>query len=86
MPPDSMNQKKLRWLIWQQNGMIIRPLKRIKKQITIIQCVSQLSVGDSGVLDGVGRGGVTELSLNRLDTAGVLDEVPSHNVADVMAV
>jgi len=43
-------------------------------------------VGDSGVLDGVGRVGVTELSLNRLDTAGVLDEVPSHGVADVMGV
>jgi len=34
-------------------------------------------VGDPGVLDGIGRIGVTELSLNRHDIAGFLDEMPA---------
>ena len=41
-------------------------------------------VGDPGVLDGIGRVGVAELSLNRRDIAGFLDEVPAHGVAGVM--
>jgi hypothetical protein len=41
-------------------------------------------VGDPGVLDGIGRVGVAELSLNRGDIAGFLDEVPVHGVAGVM--
>jgi len=41
-------------------------------------------VGDPGVLDGIGRVGVAELSLNRRDIAGFLDGVPAHGMADVM--
>ncbi len=51
--------------------------------LPIIQRLSQLLVGDPGVLDGVGRVGVAELSLNRRDIAGFLDEVPAHGVGGV---
>jgi hypothetical protein len=34
--------------------------------------------------DGIGRVGVTELSLNRGDITGFVDEVPGHGVAGVM--
>lgn len=54
------------------------------KRSLIIQRLSQFLVGDPGVLDGIGRVGVAELSLNRCDVAGLLDEVPAHGVAGVM--
>ena len=41
-------------------------------------------VSDRGVLDGIGRVGVTELSLNRCDIIGFLYEVPPHGVPGVM--
>ena len=41
-------------------------------------------VGDPGVLDGIGRVGVAEPSLNRGDITGFIDEVPAHGVAGVM--
>ena len=41
-------------------------------------------VGDPGVLGGIGRAGVIELSLNRYDIAGFLYEVPAHSVAGVI--
>jgi len=41
-------------------------------------------VGDPGVLDGIGRVDVAELSLNRGDITGFIDEVPAHGVASVM--
>ena len=41
-------------------------------------------VGDPGVLNGIGCVGVAELSLNRCDIAGFLNEVPAHGVAGVM--
>ena len=43
--------------------------------LPIIQRVGQFLIGDPGVLDGIGRVGVTELSLNRRDVAGFLDQV-----------
>ena len=49
-----------------------------------MQSISQLLVSDSGVLNRVDRVGVTELSLNRRDIAGFLDEVPAHGVAGGM--
>jgi hypothetical protein len=52
----------------------------------IIQGLGQFLVGDPGVLDGIGRIGVAELSLNRCDIAGLLYEVPAHGVAGVMGV
>ena len=53
----------------------IRPLRRIqKKRSPIIQRISQFLVGDSGVLDGVGRIRVTELPLNRCDIAGSINQ------------
>ena len=50
----------------------------------IIQCVSQLLVGDPGVLDGIGRVCVAKLSLNCGDVAGFFYEVSTHGVAGVM--
>ena len=41
-------------------------------------------VGDPGVLDGIGRVGVAEPSLNLGDITGFIDEVPAHGVAGVM--
>jgi len=41
-------------------------------------------VGDPGVLDGIGCVSVAELSLNRCDIAGFLDEVSAHGMAGVM--
>jgi hypothetical protein len=41
-------------------------------------------VGDPDVLNGIGRVGVTELSLNRCDIPGFPDEVPAHGMAGVM--
>ena len=58
--------------------------KEIKSRSPIIQCISQLLVGDPGVLNREGRGGVTKLSLNRRDISGFLREVPAHGVAVVM--
>lgn len=55
-----------------------------KSESPIIQRVNQLLVGDPGVLDGIGRIGVTELSLNCCDIAGFLYEVPAHGTAGVM--
>jgi len=41
-------------------------------------------VGDPGVLNGIGRVGVTELSLNRCNIPSFPDEVPAHGMAGVM--
>jgi hypothetical protein len=41
-------------------------------------------VGDPDVLNGIGRVGVTELSLNRCDIPSFPDEVPAHGMAGVM--
>jgi hypothetical protein len=41
-------------------------------------------VDDPGVLNRVGRVGVTELSLNRCDIAGFLDVVSAHGMTGVM--
>jgi hypothetical protein len=51
----------------------------------IIQCVIQPLVGDPGVLDGIGRVGLAELSLIRRDVAGFLNQMSAHGVADVMS-
>ena len=53
-------------------------------RLPVIQCVSQLLLGDPGVLDGIGCVGVAELVLYCGDIAGFLDEVPAHGVAGVM--
>ena len=50
----------------------------------IIQCISQLLVGDPGVLNGIGRVGVAELSLDRSDIADFLNNVSAHGVVGVM--
>ena len=58
--------------------------REFKSRSPIIQRVSQLMVGDLGVLDGISRDGVTELSLNHRDIASVVNEVPAHGMAGVM--
>ena len=50
----------------------------------LIQCFSYLLVDHSGVLDGIGRVGVSELPLNRGDIAGFLyDEGIREQVEDI---
>ncbi len=55
-----------------------------KSRSAIIKCLSQLLVGDPGVLNRIGCVDVAELPLNRCDIAGFLDEVPAHGMAGVM--
>jgi len=46
----------------------------LRGRTPIIQRLSQLSVGDIGVLDGIGRVGVAELALYCGDIAGFINQ------------
>ena len=50
----------------------------------IIQRLSQFLIGNPGVLDGIGRVGVSELALYCGDISGFLDEVPAQGMTGVM--
>ena len=53
-------------------------------RLPVIQRLSQLLVGDPGVLNRIGCVRLAELPLDSRDIAGFPDEVPTHGVAGVM--
>jgi len=59
-------------------------LKAPRLHLPIIQCLSQLLVGDPGILHRIRRIGVPELPLHGGNVAGLIDKVPAHGVPGVM--